>query len=716
MGFEQRITRRAVLQAGSRMLILVTGSTLYSLPRAVHAQPVATRFTWEIRDIPLGSSPYLSPILQSDILFNVLESQWDATVPSGAALDLAIRTSADGIAWGEWQHLHTDSHARDVRDTATFGNLIISSPMRFVQFSASSQQNVSGAASSLALFRLTAVNTISSSDDEIFHAQSVNGVTIVPRAGWSADEKLRFDKDNKEIWPPEYRAIKKVIVHHTVTRDPETDPRATLRAIYQYHAVSRGWGDIGYNFLIDQQGTIYEGRFGGDRVVGGHALQYNWGSIGIAILGNYSDHTIPDAVRSSLVALIRAKAGDLDPVGKSFFIDRDNVMNISGHRGVINTSCPGDGFYPHLDNIRRELKGLPLWTGDPAADPVAANPPDAAKTPATQGNQVDATLSAVTWGDTRVFARELLTARVTIKNTGSAPITAQDPPPDFVYTEGDTYAKRGFTGVQGGVRVAMGPELLASSDPPYRWGIGRTLQPGESVTITVAVRAAIIQRSRFVVSVVQDGGGPLDSDDAQQISVQANPSDPASASSDAAVKFFSETTHNVGPDFLAYWNANGGLAQFGYPITETFNDTNPDDKKTYKVQYFERARFEAHPENAGTPYAIELGRLGVMVTQGRNEKAFAKVARVDDTADTRFFPEVGHTLTGAFKSYWDAHGGLPLYGFPLCEPFEEKSATDGKTYLVQYFERNRFEYHPDTKEVLLGLLGSETLRRRGWIG
>ncbi len=715
MGFERQITRRAVLQAGSRMLILATGSTLYSSPRAVNAEPVATRFTWEQRDIPLGTTPYRSPVLQSDSPFNALESRWDATLPPDAALDLAVRTSADGVAWGEWEHLHADSHARDLRDTATFGNLIIGAPARFVQFSAATQGGAADAAS-LDAFRLTAVNTLAASNVGIFHAEAVNGITIIPRAGWSADEKLRFDKDNKEIWPPEYRAIKKVIVHHTVTRDPETDPRATLRAIYQYHAVSRGWGDIGYNFLIDQQGTVYEGRFGGDRVVGGHALQYNWGSIGIAILGTYTDHTIPDPVRASLVALIRAKAGDLDPVGKSFFIDRDNVMNIGGHRGVIQTSCPGDGFYPHLDNIRRELKGLPLWTGDPAADPVAANPPDVVKAPAAQGSQIDATLSAVAWGDTSVFTRDMLTARVTIKNTGAAPITAQDPPPDFVYAEGDTYATRGFAGKKGGVRVAMGPELQASSDPPYRWGIGRTLQPGESATVTVAVRAATVQRSRFVVSVIQDGGGPLDSDDAQQISVQANPSDPVAASSDAGMKYFSETKHNVGADFLAYWNANGGLAQFGYPITESFNDTNPDDKKTYKVQYFERARFEAHPEKAGTPYAVELGRLGVTITQGRNgEKAFAKVAQTDDTADKRFFPEIGHTLSGAFKIYWDAHGGLPLYGFPLSEPFEEKSATDGATYLVQYFERNRFEYHPDTKEVLLGLLGSEVLQRRGWL-
>jgi len=713
MGFERQVTRRAVLRVGSRMFIVATGSLVYGLPRVAGAAPLASRWTWEQRDIPLGASAYRSPVLQADMPFNALESQWDAA----GTLDLAIRTSVDGVSWDEWQHLHADTHARDLGETTTFGNLIVGALARFVQFSATAQGDIGAAEPSLRMFRLTAVNTLSATNEGVYHAQSVNGITIVPRAGWAADEKVRYDKENKEIWPPEYRTIKKVIVHHTVTRDPETDPRATLRAIYQYHAVSRGWGDIGYNFLIDQQGTIYEGRFGGDRVVGGHALQYNWGSIGIAILGTYSDHTITDAAKSSLLALTRAKASDLDPVGKGFFIDRDNVMNISGHRGVINTSCPGDGFYPQLNNIRRELKSLPLWTGDSATDPIAANPPDVVKIPTTQGSQIDGTLSAVAWGATTLFSRELLSVRITIKNSGSAPLTAQEPPPDFIYSEGDTYAKRGFAGTKGGVRVAIGPELLASSDPPYRWGLGRTLQPGESTTLTVAVRATTVQRTRFVVSLIQDGGGPLDTDDAVQINVQPNPSDPVAASSDPTAKFFSETKHNVGAEFLAYWQANGGLAQFGYPITEPFNDVNPDDKKTYKVQYFERARFEAHPDKAGMPYAVELGRLGVIVAQARTaERPFGKVARADDTPDKRFFPEVGHTVSGAFKSYWDAHGGLPIYGFPLSEPFDEKNAADGATYSVQYFERNRFEYHADSKEVALGLLGSEDLRRRGWIG
>ena len=720
MGVERHVTRRAILRAGSRILIVATGTTLFGVPHAIAAEPFASRFTWDQSDIPLAPTPFLSPPLTADFPFNALESQWDATVPDGATLDLAVRTSVDGHTWGDWQHLHADTHARDASDLGRFGDLLIGSPARFVQYSAAMQPDAQGAAPALHSFSLTAVNTLTATEDPTLRIKAAGGISIVPRAGWGADEKLRLDKDGKEFWPAEYRAIKKVIIHHTVTRDPETDPRATMRAIYQYHAVSRGWGDIGYNFLIDQQGTIYEGRFGGDRVVGGHALQYNWGSIGIAVLGTYTDHSITDATRASLLALIRTKAGDLDPVGKSFFIDRDNVMNISGHRGVINTSCPGDAFYPLLNNVRRELKGLPLWTGDPNADPVAPNPPDVAPPKATPGIQTDADLTAVVWGPTDVYSRDVLTVKVTIKNSGTLPITPVDPSPDFVYSEGESYAKRGFMGTKGGVRIAIGPELVASSDPPYRWGIGRTLQPGESATLQVAVRMATTQRARFVASIMQDGGGPLDSDDAIQVNVLPNPTDPATANSDATIKFFPETKHNVGPEFSAFWKANGGLAQFGYPISELFTDVNPDDKKAYKVQYFERARFELHPENAGTGSVVALGRLGSAITLSRQtEKPFVRIPHVDDTPDRRFFPEVAHTLNSGFKTYWESHGGLAIFGFPLCEPFEEKNPTDGVTYVVQYFERNRFEYHPENKgtaqEVQLGLLGSEVLRKRGWI-
>ncbi len=185
-------------------------------------------------------------------------------------------------------------------------------------------------------------------------------------------------------------------------------------------------------------------------------------------------------------------------------------------------------------------------------------------------------------------------------------------------------------------------------------------------------------------------------------------------------KFFYQTGHTLGGPFLTYWETHGGLAVFGYPITELFDEFNLDDGKVHRVQYFERNRFELHPENAGTQYEVLLGLLG---------KAFSARTGPDITANYGsgetspvpgglLFKETGHTLTGKFLDYWQAHGGLAIFGLPLTEPFQEVSPTDGQTRLVQYFERNRFELHPEKAgteyEVLLGLLGIQVLQSRGW--
>ena len=81
----------------------------------------------------------------------------------------------------------------------------------------------------------------------------------------------------------------------------------------------------------------------------------------------------------------------------------------------------------------------------------------------------------------------------------------------------------------------------------------------------------------------------------------------------------------------------------------------------------------------------------------------------------RLFPDTGHTLRGTFLDYWTANGGLAVFGFPLTEEFQEVNPSDGKVYTVQYFERNRFEYHPEYKgtryEVLLGRLGAEQVKQ-----
>jgi hypothetical protein len=211
-------------------------------------------------------------------------------------------------------------------------------------------------------------------------AASVSQPTVIPRAGWGADESLRFDSNGKEIWPPTFWPIQKLIVHHTATQNNDPNPAATIRSIYYYHAVTQGWGDIGYNFLIDESGNVYEGRhsrdfaFGeaptgedlnGNGVTGAHAQGYNSGTVGIALLGTLSTQDATPQARAALERLLAWKADrhGIDPLGSSLYINpvsglQATFPNIAGHRDVAATECPGSAFYADLPSIRTDVATL----------------------------------------------------------------------------------------------------------------------------------------------------------------------------------------------------------------------------------------------------------------------------------------------------------------------------------------------------------------------
>ena len=185
--------------------------------------------------------------------------------------------------------------------------------------------------------------------------------------------------------------------------------------------------------------------------------------------------------------------------------------------------------------------------------------------------------------------------------------------------------------------------------------------------------------------------------------------DPVPDPKQQGVQYFPATGHTLRGAFLEYWNRYGGLAQFGYPLTEEFFEPVGSDNKLYQVQYFERNRFELHPENAGTQYEVLLGVLG------RDFRA--QDAPVAPVAGATYFRETGHNLSGKFKQYWDTHGALFVHGYPITEAVMERS-TNGREYLVQWFERSRFELHPENAgtphEVLLGLLGRQLSEKKGY--
>jgi uncharacterized protein (DUF885 family) len=183
------------------------------------------------------------------------------------------------------------------------------------------------------------------------------------------------------------------------------------------------------------------------------------------------------------------------------------------------------------------------------------------------------------------------------------------------------------------------------------------------------------------------------------------PAGPVRMQSDS--RLFPETGKTVRGLFLAYWNEHGSLAQQGFPISEEMQERSDTDGKTYTVQYFERAVFEAHPENAA-PYNVLLSLLGNFRYKEQYPNG-APNQKASTQSNARLFPETGKHLGGTFLTYWNEHGGLAQQGFPVSEEFQEKSPLDGKTYTVQYFERAVFEAHPENQppyNVLLSQLGT----------
>ena len=197
---------------------------------------------------------------------------------------------------------------------------------------------------------------------------------IITRAGWGADESIR--KNDRK-----YAPITKLFVHHTVTSPDGTDPdpAATVRAIYAYHVQGNGWDDIGYNFLVDHQGRIYEGRYARDYapgekptgedlndngVVGAHVLKHNAGSAGVAMLGDFTNGEPTTAARDALVKLMAWKADrhDIDVLGRDPFTSSEGVVssfpNLGGHRDAGASACPGDRLYPLLPGIRDRVAAL----------------------------------------------------------------------------------------------------------------------------------------------------------------------------------------------------------------------------------------------------------------------------------------------------------------------------------------------------------------------
>lgn len=245
-------------------------------------------------------------------------------------------------------------------------------------------------------------------------------VVVITREQWGADEDVTY-------WEPEYTEPEKIIIHHTAGSDGGNDPEATVRAIHYWHAVVNGWGDIGYNYLIDGRGRVYEGRKGGDGAIGAHTFRnstcneqrfgkeggvdFNRGTIGIAILGNYEENSVPEDAFAPLSYLIAEKAAlfEIPPNNSSNFRDMVNLPNIIGHGDVDCTACPGEHLSNDLERVRLTSQGI--YEGLDSIEPIA------------QGR-----LEGVTSTELVLDAGESIAVKADFENTGSTDWISSDSP------------------------------------------------------------------------------------------------------------------------------------------------------------------------------------------------------------------------------------------------------------------------------------------------
>ncbi|GJM40889.1 MAG: hypothetical protein DHS20C20_11710 [Ardenticatenaceae bacterium] len=395
-------------------LALLTLLVAVSWPKteSTAAAPIMQSLTWEGEDFANGSgagtavSPtgltldneamtavYTSDPIRTPINFNALITSWDADVPTNTSLEIQLRTRKGGGDWSEWFHLDSHLDLVEEEDHESLSDMItvpaIDEIHDFIQFNVGMGRLDTAVSPQLRSITFTLIDTTDGPTTEELVARqqeidAANGSkpggtgyprpTVITRDVWC----ISVDCDYTDGLV--YDDASHMIVHHTVSSNSSSNWAATVRAIWAFHTYPssdsctscRGWGDIGYNYLIDQDGIIYEGHMNEDYdnqdVVGTHASGANTGSMGVSLIGTFTalDYpglpgiAPPEVMKASLTELLSWKADqrdinvyESDPTMPFVEGGRPNLM---GHRDVYGTTeCPGDQAHQLLPWLRDQV-------------------------------------------------------------------------------------------------------------------------------------------------------------------------------------------------------------------------------------------------------------------------------------------------------------------------------------------------------------------------
>lgn len=475
---------------------------------------------------------YLSPIERPSQSFTHLMVRREAEIPAGATLTVAVRTSANSQTWTEWRpiaindDLWMDSDGPNMRWSET---VAVGDVAQFWQVRVTATPAPDKAMPSLRQVIVDTVDTRLSPAQETAqqnalrqaqqtHTTNAQKPYVISRTAWGSPD------GQGSRAAPAYYPVNHLIIHHTADANTLTGREQSwadrVRAEWTFHTVSRGWGDIGYNYLIDPDGVIYEGRAGGDDAVGFHDTA-NYGSMGISVIGTYSSVTPTEDSQASLVRLLAWKAEQkrIDPQASSYYygcsrssycapkVGSAIIPNIAGHRQVTpgHTTCPGDAFMGLMPSIRQRVRDT--INGDETPTPT---PPSAT---------TSARLANVQFDRTTVPSGGLVKVSFTIVNDGQTTLQTQEPQASlaadgtayndgtssnddaYVYDEGECYLGDGsdsyasFPKENGRFRVVLGPtdtsNIMCNGETSgyvWRWGLNGELSSGATRSVVGYIR------------------------------------------------------------------------------------------------------------------------------------------------------------------------------------------------------------------------------------
>lgn len=403
-------------------LTLLTLLAAVSWPhtQSTAAAPIMQSLTWQGEEFAQGAgadtavSPtgltlddaaftavYTSDAIHTPISFNALVTSWEADVPTDTSLEIQVRTRNGSGEWSEWFHLHSHLDLVQEDDHENLSDMITvpeaDETHDTIQFSVSFGRFNSLVAPELHSISFTFIDTTAGPTTEEMLAQqqaldAANGSkptdgyprpTVISREVWCISVDCDYTAGL------EYDNASHMIVHHTVSSNTSSNWAATVRAIWSFHTYPasttctscRGWGDIGYNYLIDLNGVIYEGHNNQDYlnldVVGTHASGANTGSMGVSLIGTFTSTSYPglpgiapsEPMKTSLVELLSWKADQRDinvfDASDALPFVSGGRPNLMGHRDAFGTTeCPGDQAHVLIPWLRDQV-GVKIGLTDP---------------------------------------------------------------------------------------------------------------------------------------------------------------------------------------------------------------------------------------------------------------------------------------------------------------------------------------------------------------